>query len=119
MKDLAQLLGQTTANTSPFAPSSRYHGAPLKLARLPDGRQVRYVPRRLTPRREAIQVTSVHTLTNVDRLDLLAARYFGDPTQGWKILDANGVLSARDALGPVGARVAIGEVLGSVGQRFR
>ena len=118
MNDIAKLLTPITQGTAPFPPESRYHGAPMKVATLPDGREVRYVGRRFTPPEESIEVRAVHTVRGGDRLDLLAAQYFGNPTQGWKILDANGIRNPREALAETGLRLAIGQTLNIAGQSF-
>ena len=47
-----------------------------------------------------------HTVEAVDRLDLLAHRYFGDPLQFWRIADANPALTPEDILDP-GAQIVI------------
>jgi hypothetical protein len=118
MNDIARLLTPITQGTVPFPPDSRYHGAPMKLATLLDGREVRYVGRRFTPAPETIEVSTVHTVRGGDRLDLLAAQYFGNPTQGWKILDANLIREPGTALANTGSRIAIGQALNLTGQGF-
>ena len=118
MNEIAKLLAPITQGTAPFPPDIRHHGAPMKVALLPDGREVRYVGRRFTPSSERIEISGVHNVQAGDRLDLLGARYFGNPTQGWKILDANQVLDPRRALSETGSRLAIGQALNIAGQRF-
>ena len=79
-----------------FAPGSRYQGVPIAEITLtaPDGTQrpVRYVRRRIIPRPDAHQRIVDHLVAPGDRLDLVTARYLGDPTQFWRLCDANGVL---------------------------
>jgi nucleoid-associated protein YgaU len=41
-----------------------------------------------------------HRVVAGDRLDLLAARYFGDPLQFWRIADANPAASPDELLEP-------------------
>jgi nucleoid-associated protein YgaU len=41
-----------------------------------------------------------HRVVAGDRLDLLAARYFGDPLQFWRIADANSSSSPDELLEP-------------------
>jgi nucleoid-associated protein YgaU len=41
-----------------------------------------------------------HRVVAGDRLDLLAARYFGDPLQFWRIADANPARSPDELLEP-------------------
>lgn len=118
MNDIAKLLTPITQGTAPFPPDSRYHGAPMKIAMLMDGREVRYVGRRFIPAAESIEISAVHTVHGGDRLDLLAAQYFSNPTQGWKILDANGIRDPREALLATGSRLAIGQALTIAGQSF-
>ena len=119
MNDLAKLLTPTDTGQAPFAEDSRYSGAPMKTAFLADGREVRFVGRRFIPSPDQISISSVHTIRGGDRLDLLAAQYFGNPTQGWKLLDANLVRDPRDALEEVGVRIAVGEALGQGGVIFK
>jgi nucleoid-associated protein YgaU len=40
----------------------------------------------------------LHQVTADDRLDLLAYRYYGDPLQYWRIVDANPARSPEDLL---------------------
>src|SRR6185369_15513231 len=50
-------------------------------------------PRDLGPATSALE----HVVRAGDRLDLLAAQYYGDPRLGFRILDANPELLAGDA----------------------
>lgn len=118
MNDIAKLLTPITQGTASFPQGSRYHGAPLKVAALPDGREVRYVGRRFIPPADRQEVAGFHAVGGGDRLDLLAAQYFGAPTQGWKILDANGILDPRDALSDIGRRLVIGESYAPADETF-
>lgn len=118
MNEIAKLLMPSTTETAPFPADSRYHGLPVLAMALPDGREVRVVGRRFIPSRESIEVSAVHSVRGGDRLDLLAARYFGNPTQGWKLLDANGIRDARGALSEIGSRLAIGTALAIQGQSY-
>jgi hypothetical protein len=99
---------------------SRYSGVPVVSSRVPDGRggtrEVRHLGRRrLPPPTDRAPVAGPygevvplahHRVTEGDRLDLLAARYLGDPLAAWQVCDANGVLDpeilvAPDAVGRV------------------
>ena len=80
-----------------FEPTSRY--APIEEALLQardaEGREreVRYKKRRFLPPPPGEESTIVeHTVTQGDRLDNITARYLGDPTQFWRVCDANGIL---------------------------
>ncbi len=118
MNDIARLLTPITQGTAPFPADSRYHGAPMKTATLPDGREVRFTARRFIPEPDSIEIEAVHQVRTGDRLDLLATQYFANPSQGWKILDANLVRDARGALQDTGSRLAIGQAIGPGGKRF-
>jgi hypothetical protein len=59
-------------------------------------RQVRYVRRRFLPPVDEHSMLLEHRVTAGERLDLLAARYAGDPLQFWRLCDANDVLRPED-----------------------
>ena len=107
MSDIAKLLAPPTADKAPFPPDSRYYGLPLLRTVLTDGREIAYVGRRFLPPLEAYEPIAVHEVRHGDRLDLLAAQYFGDPEQGWRIAEANGVRDPREVLREAGSRIAI------------
>lgn len=73
--------------------TSRYAAIPVATTDIPDGtgdwREVRYLRRRFPPQPSSLRVLSEHTVVQGDRLDLLAATYFDDPCQFWRITDAN------------------------------
>jgi nucleoid-associated protein YgaU len=48
-----------------------------------------------------------HTVTRGDRLDMITARYLGDPTQFWRVCDANDVLRPDELTREVGIRIRI------------
>lgn len=79
-----------------FSANSRYAGLPTHTLAviLSDGstREVTYVRRRLLPRPEDHTLLTEDTLRPGERLDHLAARHTGDPTQFWRICDATDVL---------------------------
>jgi hypothetical protein len=82
---------------------SRYDTARPFAPALP-GREGLLRPRDVTTPPGVIE----HTLTEGDRLDLLANHYYGDPQQWWRILDANPqVLCGPDLL----AREATGRII--------
>jgi hypothetical protein len=89
-------------------PTSRYAGVEVARTTVPDGlggeREVRYLRRRFPPQPASLQTLTEHLVTRGDRLDLIAARYLGDPTQFWRVCDANlvthpGELVADDRIG--------------------
>jgi nucleoid-associated protein YgaU len=72
-----------------FEPSSRYSGIPTAVHTLADGRTVTHLRRRLLPQPEQLAVVGEHVVLAGDRLDRIAARWYGDPEQSWRIADAN------------------------------
>lgn len=90
-----------------FEPTSRYYH--LKDARytLPNGTHVLYKRRRFLPQGESMpQLFSVPVLAG-DRLDLIAARTLGDPSQFWRIADANDAMNPFDLVARPGISLRI------------
>lgn len=83
-----------------FDPSSRYYNLETATLTVSDtesrSREIRYVRRRFIPRSENATTLLEHTVTEGDRLDNITARYLGDPTQFWRICDANNVLRPEE-----------------------
>jgi hypothetical protein len=94
-----------------FDPTSRYSN--IEVATLPatdvDGlpREIRYVKRRFIPPREGTTTLVEHTVTQNERLDNITARYLGDPTQFWRVCDANNVLEPNALTDSVGNIIEI------------
>jgi hypothetical protein len=82
----------------------RYDGLEIATAAVPDGaggtRQVRYWRRRPLPDPAALLPLAMHPVTAQDRLDLVTARYLGDPTAFWLVADANAALDPDALVGP-------------------
>ena len=51
-----------------------------------------YKRRRFVPDGSSATTLVEHRVAQGERLDTIAARYLGDPTQFWKLCDANGVM---------------------------
>jgi hypothetical protein len=67
-------------------------------------REVRFLTRRFPPQPDTLATLGEHVVVGGDRLDLIAAAGLGDPTQFWRICDANPVihpeeLTAGDRIG--------------------
>lgn len=95
-----------------FDPQSRYAAletATLTTADGPGGtREVRYVRRRfLPPPATRAEALAEHTVVAGERLDLITARYLGDPTQFWRVCDANRVTHPRELTDEIGERIRI------------
>lgn len=76
--------------------TSRYVHLETVWHELPDGRRVAYKRRRLLPDVAAIPSLGRTPLIRGERVDLLSARVLGDPTQYWRLLDANGLMRSED-----------------------
>jgi hypothetical protein len=76
-----------------FSPTSRYAALPISEHDVAhpgdDPRTVRYVTRRPIPATGGGTRLVTHTVIQGERLDNIAARHLGDPTQFWRICDAN------------------------------
>ena len=82
-----------------FPTDSRYHGSATLTYVTPDREKITYLARRFVPQPSAANFSTVaqHMVKQGDRLDLLAAKYLGDPLLFWLICDANGAVQP-DAL---------------------
>jgi hypothetical protein len=94
-----------------FDRASRYAGLPVATLTVPGAngrpRLVTYVRRRLLPPAGAGVTLAEHVVGQGERVDTLTARYLGDPTQSWRVCDANGVLRPREVTAEAGVTVAI------------
>ena len=83
-----------------FDKTSRYFTIETTTISVPDEnngtRDVRYVRRRIIPASENLTTLVEHTVAQGERLDNITARYLGDPTQFWRLCDANDVLRPED-----------------------
>jgi nucleoid-associated protein YgaU len=80
--------------TVTFPTDSRYYATSTLQYTAPNGQTVTYLAQRLVPQPGAPNYANVaqHTVKQGDRLDLLAAKYLGDPLLYWLICDANGAI---------------------------
>jgi hypothetical protein len=92
MTDPLQALLQTVARPARFAANSRYYGLETAQLTRADGRVIVYLRRRFVPEPERLALMVEHSVVEGDRLDNLAARYFGDPELFWRICDANAAM---------------------------
>jgi hypothetical protein len=109
VSDPLQTLIQKVAvpEANPFPPESRYHDVAIATFRRPDGVDVAYLRRRMVPPPQRFETLVVHTVTQGERLDMLAAQYLGDPEQFWQICDANGVLRPDELTEVAGRHIRI------------
>ena len=80
-----------------FDPTSRYfniENATLNvIGKDGTARTIVYKRRRFIPPADDATTVVEHTVTQGERLDNITARYLGDPTQFWRICDADNVLA--------------------------
>lgn len=102
---LQQLIQMGAVPAVSFPPDSRYYRYATQEYTSPDGTVIKYLARRFVPRPGAPNYATVarHTVTRGDRLDLIAARYLGDPLMFWLLCDANGAIVPNDLLAAPGA----------------
>ena len=93
--------------TSLFSSNSRYWGIATETLTQPDGTIVSYIQRRFVPQPSQLAQVQQHTVVQGDRLDILAAQYFADPTLFWRICDANGALRPEDLTAAPGVTLRI------------
>jgi nucleoid-associated protein YgaU len=83
-----------------FDPTSRYFNVENATLSVIDkdgtARSIGYTRRRLIPAGDNTITVVEHTVTQGERLDNITARYLGDPTQFWRICDANNVLAPAE-----------------------
>ena len=101
------ILAPGTIKVDPYPPTSRYHGLGTLVRRLPGGREVAYVRRRVVPPPERFDLLQEHVVTQGDRLDAITARYLGDPEQFWRVADANRAMRPDELTETPGRRLRI------------
>ena len=79
-----------------FEPTSRYYTLETATYEAPDGRTLTYVRRRFLPQGETLPTLVEVTLTDGDRLDLIAARTIGNAEHFWRICDAENAMNPPD-----------------------
>ena len=92
-----------------FPTDSRYYGFGVQYYTAPNGRVIAYLARRIVPQPGAPNFATInqYTVHQGDRLDLIAAKYLGDPLMAWLICDANGAIRPHDLVATPGRVLAI------------
>ncbi|MGA8575385.1 MAG: hypothetical protein WB609_06800 [Candidatus Cybelea sp.] len=92
-----------------FPTDSRYCGFRVLQYTAPDGQVIAYLARRIVPQPGAPNYVTVnsYTVKQDDRLDLIAAKYLGDPLMSWLICDANGAMQPDELVATPGRTIAI------------
>jgi hypothetical protein len=101
---------------SPFGPNSRYAGVPIARWQASSADPgVAYLRRRFLPRLSDIALAAEHIVRGGERIDNLAAHYFGDAELYWRIVDANAVSDPAMLTDTVGERIVIPQPPGAAG----
>jgi len=92
-----------------FPTDSRYYGFGVQYYNAPNGQVIAYLARRIVPQPGAPNFATInqYTVHQGDRLDLIAAKYLGDPLMAWLICDANGAIRPPDLVATPGRVLAI------------
>jgi nucleoid-associated protein YgaU len=92
-----------------FPTDSRYYGFGVLQYTAANGQTIPYLARRIVPQPGAPNFATInqYTVRQGDRLDLIAAKYLGDPLMFWLICDANGAIRPGDLVATVGEVLAI------------
>ena len=100
------MLAQADLKRTMFDPTSRYYGIDI-VTRQEGGRIVAYVRRRFLPAADRFQLLEEHAVVDGERIDNIAARYFGDPTLFWRLCDANNAMRPAELTEDPGRRLRI------------
>jgi hypothetical protein len=92
-----------------FPTDSRYYGYSVLQYTAPSGQTIPYLARRIIPQPGAPNYATInqYTVQQRDRLDLIAAKYLGDPLMAWLICDANGAMNPQGLVATPGRVLAI------------
>ncbi len=90
-----------------FDHTSRYARIEIATRETPGGPTVTYVRRRFLPQGEHLPLLVEVTVTDSDRLDLIAARTLGNSEQFWRVADANNAMNPFDLTGEPGATLRV------------
>jgi hypothetical protein len=106
---LQALIALGAIPSTSFPTDSRYYGASTLQTTAPSGATITYLARRFVPQPGAANYATIarHTVRQGDRLDLLAAKYIGDPLMFWLICDANGAIRPNTLVATPGTQLNI------------
>jgi hypothetical protein len=114
---LKALLDAGVLKSSAFPENSRYHGVEITAFEQTGKEPLAHLKRRFIPASERYSILREHTVVEGDRVDNLAAQYFGDPELYWRLCDANVVMHPQELTETVGAKVLITLPEGVPGER--
>jgi hypothetical protein len=96
-----------SAAATQFPTASRYNGIATTTLESPDGQTIIFLTRRFVPSPDRFALLHLHTLTQAERLDNIAARYVGDPTAFWRLCDANNAMRPDELTETLGRQLRI------------
>lgn len=100
------MLAQAALKRTLFEPASRYYGIGIA-TREEGGTIVAYIHRRFLPQINCFQLLQEHVVVDGERVDNIAARYFGDPTLFWRLSDTNNAMRPAELTEVPGRRLRI------------
>jgi hypothetical protein len=92
-----------------FPADSRYYGSATLTYTTPSGESIAYLAPRIVPQPGTPNFATLarHFVRQGDRLDLIAAKYLGDPLVFWMVCDANGAIDPSEMVEAPGRVLAI------------
>jgi hypothetical protein len=95
------------AITYNFPATSRYYGIQTVTLKAADGRTIAFLQRRFVPPPDRFALLQEHVVAEGERLDHIAAKYFGDAEAFWRIADANSAMRPEELTETIGRRLRI------------
>lgn len=90
-----------------YSATSRYSGLNTSTTTTADGRETIYLRRRFVPSAASFQTIQLHTVTELERPDTIAAATLGDPCFFWRLCDANNAMRPQDLTATIGRDLRI------------
>lgn len=100
------MLAQAALKRTLFDPASRYYGIDIAMQQ-EGGVTFAFIRRRFLPPADRFQLLQEHVVVDGERIDNIAARYFGDPTLFWQLCDANNAVRPAELVESPGRRLRI------------
>jgi hypothetical protein len=101
------MLAQTSLEKNLFTATSRYFGLATETMTTAAGTTIVYLTRRFLPSPHQFQLLQLHTVTQGERLDNIAAKFLGDPELFWRLADANNAMRPEELVQTVGRQLKI------------
>jgi hypothetical protein len=108
MSTMSQAVLQYSApTTGTLAPTSRYFSVGTRSIVTGSGQTIVYFQRRFVPPPERFVPIYVYAVNQGDRLDNVTAKFITDPTQFWRVADANRAMRPDDLTSVIGRQLSI------------